>query len=169
MDDDEEEALFDTDDEPETTEQDGPKLMKKNKSLQTTAMTAPCEEAKVEKKSFLAINSIPTAILRRQFNWPSCEEQNWRHLSNFIIRDRQGNMIDACMKGGSWKATGTLLARPGSNIPSLLDVEISFTNYRYTILHFSQYLFIELPFFDKSSDHLCGIPYDVQYRFWQVQ
>ena len=132
---DEEEELFDTDDEQETTEQDGFKRIKKyNSSLTATAVTAAplAEEVKVkiETNKVKPINSIDPSVLKRQFNWPSCDDQNWRHLSNFIIRDRQGNLVDACMKEGDYKATGTLLARPGSIVPSIVDVEISFTNYR---------------------------------------
>ena len=65
-DDEEEEPLFNSDEEQEIKEQD---------SKYSSAAS------NVEKKSYLHVNSIPTAILNRQFNWPSCEEQNWRHLS----------------------------------------------------------------------------------------
>lgn len=76
------------------------------------------------------VGDIDGGVLRRNFNWPADEGQIWRHLSDYTIMDEDGKLVEACrVEHGHYKARGTLLARPGSNIQCIANVEITFEGY----------------------------------------
>jgi hypothetical protein len=80
--------------------------------------------------SAMDVTEIDGGILWRNFNWPADPGQIWRRLTDYVILDDRGSKIEACsVENGHYKAKGTLIAKPGSNIPCIADVEISFERY----------------------------------------
>lgn len=75
----------------------------------------------------------------RSFRWPTYQDcpgkyLDCRYLADFILKDKNGDFIkdmfvSRVKENNSYIAVGTLLARPGSNEVSLLNIEIPFIAY----------------------------------------
>lgn len=75
----------------------------------------------------------------RSFRWPTYQDSpgkypDCRYLADFVLRDQNGDFIDDMFvkrvkESSFYVAEGTLLARPGSNEVSLLNIEIPFIAY----------------------------------------
>jgi hypothetical protein len=75
----------------------------------------------------------------RSFRWPTYQDApgkypDCRYLADFVLRDKNGEYIEDMFvsrvkENSCYVAVGTLLARPGSNEVSLLNVEIPFIAY----------------------------------------